>query len=169
MTDSDVSIRGPKTLGRSLLLLLVAVGMVGYGAADYAQSTSAVRESVETDATITELGVETRSNQAGTGSSIKHQPVVEFTYTYDGEQYTGDRLFAGSIPARYDTEAAARDAIRRYERGATTTAYVDPDDPETAFLRNKTSNRQFVFIGVGLVLAAFGGVSVVKNYRQRHA
>lgn len=168
MTDSGVSINGPKTLGRSLLLLLVAVGIVGYGAADYAQSTSAVRESVETEATITELDVETHSVKAGTGSNVKHQPVVEFTYTYDGEQYTGDRLFAGSVPPRYDTESAARDAIDRYERGETTTAYVDPDAPETAFLRNETSNRQFVFIGVGLVLTAFGGVSVVKNYRQRH-
>jgi hypothetical protein len=166
MGDDGLSINGPKTLGQSLLLLLVAVGLAGYGAVDYVQSTNAVRDSVETEATITEVGVETESSTAGTGSDIEYEPVVEFTYIYEGETYTGDELFPGSVPTRYDSESAARNVIAEYEPGTTTTAYVDPDDPETAFLENRTSNRQLLFIGVGLILALFGGFSAVKNYRR---
>jgi hypothetical protein len=166
MGDDGLSINGPKTLGQSLLLLLVAVGLAGYGAVDYVQSTNAVRDSVETEATITEVGVETESSTAGTGSDIEYEPVVEFTYIYEGETYTGDELFPGSVPTRYDSESAARNAIAEYEPGTTTTAYVDPDNPETAFLENRTSNRQLLFIGVGLILALFGGFSAVKNYRR---
>ncbi|MFC6942566.1 DUF3592 domain-containing protein [Salinirubellus sp. GCM10025818] len=166
MGDDGLSINGPKTLGQSLLLLLVAVGLAGYGAVDYVQSTNAVRDSVETEATITEVGVETESSTAGTGSDIEYEPVVEFTYIYEGETYTGDELFPGSVPTRYDSESAARNAIAEYEPETKTTAYVDPDDPETAFLENRTSNRQLLFIGVGLILALFGGFSAVKNYRR---
>jgi hypothetical protein len=168
MSDDGLSTNGPKTVGQSLLLLLVAVGLAGYGAVDYVQSTNAVRDSVETEATITEVDVETESSGTGTGSNVEYEPVVLFTYTFDGETYTGDDLFPGSVPTRYDTESAARDAIAEYEPGTTTTAYVDPDDPETAFLENRTSNRQLLFIGIGLILALFGGFFVVKNYRREY-
>lgn len=166
MSDDGLSINGPKTVGQSLLLVLLAVGLVSYGAIDYVQSTNAVRDSVETEATITEVGVETESSRTGTGSNVEYEPVVAFTYTYDGERYTGNDLFPGSAPVRYDTESAARNAIAEYEPETTTTAYVDPDDPETAFLENRTSNRQLVFIGVGLILSLFGGFFMVKNYRR---
>jgi hypothetical protein len=137
--------------------------LVGYGAVDYVQSTSAVRDSVEAEATVTEAGVETRSVSTGTGSEIKYQPVVTFTDTYEG-----DDLFAGSAPARYETESAARNAISGYEPGTKTTVYVDPDDPEPAFLRSQPSGRQFVFIVFGSILALFGGLFVVRRYREEH-
>jgi hypothetical protein len=121
---------------------------------------------VETEATITEVGVETESTRAISGSNVKYEPEVKFTYTYRGETYTGDDLFPGSTPTRYETESAARNAIAEYEPGMTATAYVDPDDPETAFLKNRTSNRQLLYIGIGLILALAGGTFVVKNYRQ---
>jgi hypothetical protein len=49
----------------------------------------------------------------------------------------------------------------------TTTAYVDPDDPDTAFLKNRTSNQHFLLVGIGVVMALFGAFFVVKNYRER--
>jgi hypothetical protein len=169
MSDDGLSMNGPKTVGQSLLLVFLAVGLVGYGALDYVQSTNAVRESVETEATITEVGVETGSSRTGTGSNVEYEPVVVFTYTFDGESYTGDDLFPGTAPVRYETKSAARNAIAEYEPETTTTAYVDPDDPETAFLENRTSNRQFVFVGIGLLLSLFGGFFLVKNYRRERA
>ena len=168
MSGDGLSINGPKSVGKSLLLLLLALGLAGYGAVDYVQSTSAVENSVETKATITEVSIETKSVRTNTGSDVKYQPVVTFSYTYEGETYAGDNLFAGSAPARYDTESAAQDVIADYEPGMTTTAYVDPDDPETAFLKKQTPNRQLVFVGVGLVLALFGGFITVRNYRREH-
>jgi len=168
MSDDGLSINGPKSVGQSLLLLLLALGLVGYGAVDYVQSTAVVRDSVETEATITEVGVETESSTTGTGSNVRYEPVVTFTYTYDGETYTGDDVFPGAVPTRFETESAARNAIAEYESGTTATTYVDPDDPETAFLKNRTSNRQLSFVGIGLILALFGGFFTVRNYRREH-
>jgi hypothetical protein len=166
MPDDGLSINGPKTVTQSLLLLLLSVGLVSYGAVDYVQSTNAVRDSVETEATVTEVGVETVSSRTESGGNVEYEPVVEFTYMYEGETYTGDNVFPGSVPARYETESAARDAIAAYEPGTTTTAYVSPDNPQTAFLKNRTSNRQFLFIGVGSILTLFGGFFLLKNYRR---
>jgi hypothetical protein len=92
---------------------------------------------------------------------------VSFTYTFDGQQYEGDDLFAGSVPPSYETEQAARDVVSEYESGMTTTAYVDPDNPDTAFLKNRTSNRHFLLVGIGVLMALLGGFFVVKNHRER--
>lgn len=71
------------------------------------------------------------------------------------------------MPPSYETERAARDVVSEYESGMTTTAYVDPDDPDTAFLKNRTSNQHFLLVGIGVVMALFGAFFVVKNYRER--
>jgi hypothetical protein len=164
MSESGLSISGPDTLGRSLLLFLLAVGIASYGAVDYVQSTDAVRDAVKTDATITDVDVQSESVGSGTSKSVEYQPRVSFTYSFDGQQYEGDDLFAGSVPPSYETEQAARDVVSEYESGMATTAYVDPD---TAFLKNRTSNRHFLLVGTGMVMALFGGFFVVKNYRER--
>ncbi|WP_225307852.1 MULTISPECIES: DUF3592 domain-containing protein [unclassified Haloarcula] len=169
MSDDGLSVNGPNTVGQSLLLLIAAIGLVSFGAVDYVQSTNAVSESVKVEATITEVGVETKGSSTGSGATVKHEPVVEFTYTYAGETYTGDKVFPGATPPRYDTEAAAQDVIAEYESETETTAYVNPDAPDQAFLKNHVSNRQYIFIGVGSVLALLGGFFTVKNYRRDRA
>lgn len=166
MSDDRLSINGPKTVKQSLLFLLISVGVMGYGAVDYVQSTNAVRDSVETEATITEVSVETVYSGTGSRSTVKFEPVVAFTYSYQGETYTGDDLFPGSVVPRYGTESAARDVIAAYEPETTTTVHVDPDNPETAFLKNRTSNRQLTFAGIGLVLTLVSALSMVRNYRR---
>jgi|APHM01.1.fsa_nt_gi Protein of unknown function (DUF3592). len=166
MSDDGLSIDGPKTVKQSLLVLLVSVGVMGYGAVDYVQSTNAVRDSVETEAMITEVSVETVSSGTGSSRTVNFEPVVVFTYSYQGETYTGDDVFPGSVVPNYGTESAARDVIAAYEPETTATVYVDPDNPETAFLKNQTSNRQFVFAGIGLVLTLLSALSAVRNYRR---
>lgn len=167
MTDDGFSIDGPDTLGRSLLILVLAVGVVGYGAYDYAESTSAVRDSVEVDATITETDIETTAASGSASRDVEHRPTVAFTYSYEDRTYTGTSIFPGSGAPSYDTESAARDVIAGYEPNATATAYVDPANPEQAFLKNRVSNRPVLIAGIGLVMVLLGGLSAVKNYRER--
>jgi hypothetical protein len=169
MSDDGLSVNGPKTVGQSLLVLLAGLAFLGFGAVDYVQATNAVGDSVEVEATITEVGVETVSNPAGSGATVKHEPTVAFTYTYDGGTYTSDDVFPGETPPRYEQESAARDVIEPYEPEMTTTAYVDPETPGQAFLENRTTGRQFVFMAVGAVGALFGGFFSVRNYRRDRA
>lgn len=165
MADDGLSVNGPETLGGSVLLVVLALGLVGYGAYDYVEQSDAVRDAVAVEATVVEAGVETTSTPGS--SDVEFRPTVRYRYTYDGTAYTGTDLFPGSVPPTYDTESAARDVLAGYEAGAAATAYVDPAAPGDAFLENRTSNTPLLLAGIGAVLALLGGASAVRNYRRR--
>ena len=160
--DSGVNITGPDSLKGALLYVLVGIAIISYGGYDYVQQTEAVRESVEVDATITELDVETDS---GTSSNpgANFDPVVEFEYTYNGNSYTGTKIYPADIEQNYETQSGAESAIEGYEQGTQTTAYVSPDQPGDAFLKNQTSNAPVIAIVLGGVFTLFATVSAVRN------
>ena len=160
--DSSSSVNGPDTLGGAVLYILVGVAIAGYGGYDYVQQTEAVRNSTEVDATVTHLNIETDS---GTSSNpdVDYEPTVEFEYTYDGTRYTGTKLYPANIERNYGTRSAAESAIEDYEQGSQTTAYVSPDEPGDAFLKNKTSNAPIIAIGLGGLFTLFAAFSALKK------
>lgn len=160
--NSGLSVNGPDSLGGALLYIVIGLAIVGYGGFDYVQQTEAVRDSVEVDATITELSIETDS---GTSSSpgTNYEPTVEFEYTYNGTDYTGNKIYPANIEQNYDTQSGAESAIEGYEQGEETTAYVSPDQPDDAFLKNKTSNAPIIALVLGGLFTLFATASAVKN------
>ncbi|MFC6875449.1 DUF3592 domain-containing protein [Halobellus marinus] len=164
--DSGISIDGPDTLRGALLLLVLGLGVTGYGAYDYVQQSDAIRSAVEVDATITDVGVETTSAPAG-NAQVKYEPRVEFTYEYQGESYTGTNVFPATIAPEYEQRSNAESVIDEYEDGMTVTAYVDPADPNDAFLQNKTSNTPLLAAGIGAVISLLGAVSALEKYRNK--
>ena len=166
MSDSSgLSINGPETLRGSIAFLLVALCITGYGAFDYVQQTESVRDSVEIEATITDVGVESVSGSSSS-TSVSYEPRVRFTYEYRGESHTGTNLFPADIPPNYDTRSAAQAAVQEYETGQEITAYVDPDDPGNAFLKNETSSAPLIAVGIGVVLTLLGSAATLKQYRS---
>lgn len=160
--DSSFSVNGPDSLGGALLYIVVGIAIASYGGYDYVQQTEAVRNSVEVNATITELSIETDS---GTSSNpgVEYEPSVAFAYTYDGTKYTGTKLYPANIEQSYETRSAAESAIEPYEQGGQTTAYVSPDEPGDAFLKNKTSNAPVLAIGVGGLFTFLATIFAVKK------
>jgi hypothetical protein len=160
--DSGVNIKGPDSLKGALLYILIGIAIASYGGYDYVQQTEAVRESVEVDATITELDIEADS---GTSSNpgADFDPVVEFEYTYNGNEYTGTKIYPADLEQNYETQSGAESAIEEFEEGAQTTAYVSPDQPGDAFLKNQTSNAPIIAIVLGGVFTLFSTVSAVRK------
>ena len=160
--NSGVNIKGPDSLKGALLYILIGIAIISYGGYDYVQQTEAVQESVEVDATVTELDIETDS---GTSSNpgANFDPVVEFEYTYNGTKYTGTKIYPADIGQNYETQSEAESAIEEYEQGTQTTAYVSPDQPGDAFLKNQTSNAPIIAIVLGGVFTLFATVSAVKK------
>lgn len=160
--DSGLSVSGPDSVGGALLYIIIGVAVLSYGGYDYVQQTEAVRDSVEVDATITELSIETDS---GTSSSPgrNYEPIVAFDYTYNGTEYTGTKIYPAEIEQNYDTRSEARSVIEPYEQGTQTTAYVSPDEPGDAFLKNKTSTAPLIALVLGGVFTLFAAVSAVRN------
>ncbi|MFC7097696.1 DUF3592 domain-containing protein [Halobaculum marinum] len=162
--DSSLSVDGPSTLGGALVMLVVGLAVTGFGAYDYTQQSDAVADAVDVDAVVVETGVEATS----TGSAgADYRPTVEFTYEYDGESYTSTNVFPSTTSPTYDTESAARDVLADYESGDSVSAHVDPADPDSAFLLDRTSNAPLLFAGIGLLFVAVGGVSAARRVRRR--
>lgn len=160
MADDGLSINGPQSYRAAAIMLVVGLGVTGYGAYDYVQQSQAVSDAVEVDAEVVSTGVESVSVSSSSGAEYK--PTTEFTYEYEGTSYTSTNVFPAEVSQTYDTESAARDVVSEYEQSATVTAYVDPADPDGAFLKNSTSNSPLIFVGIGVVFAAVGGRSLLK-------
>jgi len=160
--DSGSSINGPDSLAGALLYVAIGLAIASYGGYDYVQQTEAVRDSVQVNATITQLSIETGS---GTSSNpgTEYEPIVEFAYTYNGTQYTGTKLYPATIEQDYETRSGAESAIEGYEQGGQTTAYVEPNEPSDAFLKNKTSNAPLIAIGIGGIFTLASAASAVRK------
>lgn len=160
MADGGLSVSGPQSYRAAVIMLVVGLGVSGFGAYDYVQQSQAVSDSVEVNAELVSTGVEAVSVSSSPGADYK--PTVEFTYDYEGTSYTSTNVFPAAVSRTYDTESAARDVIADYEQGTTVTAYVDPADPDGAFLQNSTSNSPLLFVGIGLLLTIVGGRSLLR-------
>jgi hypothetical protein len=164
--SSGFSIDGPDTLRGALILLIVGLGITGYGAYDYVQQSDATRNAVEVDATITEVDVVTESSVGGAaGGELSYEPRVEFTYKYQGTTHTGTNVFPADIAPEYDQRSNAESVIDEYEEGESVTAYVDSTDPDHAFLKNRPSNQPLIAAGIGAMISVLGAVSILKQYR----
>ena len=164
MADSSgLSIDGPSTTRGALVLLVVGLAAAGFGGYDYLQQSDAVDDAVAVDAEIVETGVKTVSG--GRRSGVEYRPTVRFTYTYDGTSYTSTNVFPSTTSPSYDTESAARDVLDGAGTGDAVTAYVDPADPDGAFLLNQTSAAPLLFVLVGGLFVVAGGRTVVQNTR----
>ena len=143
-----------------IVFLVVSVAVAGYGGYDYLQQSEAVRNAAEVDATVVETGVDTESGRRG---SVDYRPVATFEYSYDGETYTGNAVFPGSVTPTYDTESAARAVVAEYEAGDTVTAYVDPSAPGDAFLKNKQTDTPVKLVAIGLFGVLLTAVRYVRS------
>ncbi|MBB6645994.1 DUF3592 domain-containing protein [Halobellus ruber] len=168
MTDSsDLDIDGPDTLRGAMILLVLGLGVTGYGAYDYVQQSDAIRNAVEVDGTITEVGVDTQSSVSGqSGGDVRYEPRVKFTYEHQGTTYTGTHVYPADISPEYDQRSKAESVVAEYEEGASVTIYVDSTDPSHAFLENKTSNQPLMIAGIGAIVSVFGAASTLKKYRN---
>ena len=159
---SDDDTTGPDSVAGAVLYVVIGLAIVSYGGYDYIQQTEAVRDSVQVDATVTERGIKTdRGTTSNPGT--EYEPAVKFEYTYNGAQYTGTKVYPAEIEQNYETRSAAEAAIESYEQGGETTAYVEPDEPGDAFLKNKTSNAPIIAIAIGGIFALLSTVSAVRK------
>ncbi len=167
MLDSTSITIGGKELDPvrgGLLITVIGLCIAGFGIYDYFQQAEAIENSVEVDATIVEVGVESVSSSGTSGT--KHKPDVTFEYNYQGESHTASNVFPATIGKNYDTKSQARSVLEGYEKGKTVTAYTNPDSPGDAFLKNKQSSAPLMTIGIGGVFVLIGGVSVFRGFTR---
>jgi len=149
----------------SAILLVVGLTLVGYGAVGYVQASTALSDTVEVDAQITETNIEEVTAFRG---DTMYAPAATFEYRYQGATYTSDHVFPAGTTERYRSRETAESLLAEFPAGETVTAYVSPGEPGEAFLRDArsdTSGRFFVFGGF---IALVGGLRLAQAwiYRQ---
>lgn len=158
VTRMELSIRGtPVTItAATVVLLLVGLGIAGYGGYDYLQQREAVDDAVSVESTVVDTEID---RSAGRG--LHYRVTVNHTYRYNGTGYTSEQVFPGSIAPSYNVREDAEDVIDPYEPNETVTAYVDPDSPGRAFLERRATLAPLLFVGIGslvLVLVTLDAV-----------
>lgn len=91
---------------------------------------------------------------SGSKKSITYAPVFE--YTYHGTTY------------HYISPISSRPPD--YRRGETASLMIDPNDPNIAYVNDKTATM-FILIclGFGVLFAVFGGVGIIRTLRAPSA
>jgi hypothetical protein len=143
----------PILVGLAVGILFVAIGVIflvvsivnrkkasasqNWPAAQGQVTYSSVREEVNTD----ENGV-----------SYSYIPVVQYTYTVMGQQFTGNRI---SFGAQNNARKAAEEVATRYSPGSAVTVHYNPDKPQEATLETKAGGST-LFLIVGIIFAVIG-------------
>lgn len=104
---------------------------------------------------------------AGDTTGDRFLPRVTYSYTVDGQTYTGTQIdLRGDV--FYGNEDAAALQLRGYTPGTAVTVYVNPADPARAVLTREVIPAVWWFTGIGaaLVLSSVGlGVGYVGRRR----
>ncbi|EMA09855.1 Protein of unknown function [Haloarcula vallismortis] len=137
---------------KSALLLLLAVGLLGFGGYDYVQQSQAVDNAVAVQATITDARVDRMEG----GRGVDYEPEIRYTYQYRGETYTSEQVFPSTGVRTYSDRSRAESVVESYQPGATTRAYVSPADPNDAFLIRERTPWPLRAIAIGGFLSVIG-------------
>ncbi|OIB56503.1 DUF3592 domain-containing protein [Natrialba sp. SSL1] len=149
-------------LRKALLLLLVGAGVIWLGYSDYTTQEERLENAVEVDAEIVETDVDRRSSSSGSSGST-YYPVVEFEYTYEESTYTSSNLHASDSRSGHSSRSAAQSIVAEYPEGEQVTAYLDPSEPEAAFLETEQSNAPVLWMVLGAFFGLVGVGMVVKG------
>ena len=155
------------SVGRVVVFLAIAIGglaMAGSGGNMILNEQSDVQQAVTVEGTVkstnvTKMGDSVLSAMGGSVSSANNpttsgwKPVIRYTYTYDGEEYTSDSVYPGPEKT-FKFEENARSVATRVSPGQTVTVYVNQKNPSRAFLINETGGNLFplFLIGIGAVV-----------------
>lgn len=146
---------GPLQIG---VLVLVSLGLVGYGGYSLMDQNRALSNAVEVNATVDSTGVAEDSQRRG---GVEFRPQVSYSYSFEGENFSSSNVYPSTLSKSFESREEAEAVLDGYSEGSEVTAYVRPGSPGKAFLVDERSNKPFLFIAIGVVMASFGAYSMV--------
>ena len=151
-----------------IIIILIAcsfgVMMLWVGFTQHARQRRLLREAMPVEAVILESGV-SGSKSADTDprllrstSTSSYTPLIRFKYRVQGIAYESAMLYPTIIERGYPSADAAQAEVRGFPAGATVQAFVDPAQPDKAFLKRHEGAGPVVFVIVGLLVPVLGAV-----------
>ena len=119
-----------------------------------------IQRAVEVQAEVLAVGIEDYTTGSGSNRERHWRPVVRYRYEHAGRVLESDRV---TPLGKGGSHQWAQELAARFEAGAETSVWIDPDDPERAFLVEVRSTKTLVGIFVGLIIAFATGVGLLRQ------
>ena len=103
----------------------------------------------------------TRSSDDDGTTSTRYAPLVIYTYSLVGQQYTSDKVTFGA-KWRYGSRSKA-ESKSNYQTGQRINVYYNPEKPEQAVLEPGAMRGAWGSLILGIVFFIFGGVILYNN------
>ena len=155
-----MEVRTPEGSLQIAILALVSLGLVGYGGYSFVDQSRALSSAVEVNATVDSTGVVEDSQRRG---GVEYRPQVSYSYSFEGENFSSSNVYPSTLSKSFGTREEAETVLDDYSEGSEVTAYVRPGSPDKAFLVDERSNKPFLFIGIGALMASFAAYSFISG------
>jgi hypothetical protein len=105
--------------------------------------------------TITESTTVGSFQNCGRGRTWIEEPKVSYTYTVEGQEFTGHTIAIAEMDTA--SKQAALDKIAPYPVGQEVPVFYNPKSPDDAVLEKKASSGAFVMLGIiGAIFLTIG-------------
>jgi len=132
--------------------------MLGVGARQFYLQKQLLRRAQPIEVVITRSEVRSHTSAdtdprlLRSNSTTTHRPDIRFRYEIGGRSHESDLLHPNIIVSSYGSRESAEEVVRSYPVGARVPAFVDPRNPDKAFLKAEATAGPVVFMVIGLVL-----------------
>lgn len=126
------SIFGLKYTDRPALIFLLLLVVFAVGSVDVYDSHTSLLDSEERiEGEVTATGW---TDSCGGNSGCTYYVTLDYTYEYDGEEYTSGNIYAGSGTNRFNSRRVAERWASKYTAGDSISLYISPENPSNSFL-----------------------------------
>lgn len=149
---------GRLRLAFGVLLLVGGAALAGTGYTDYRAEQSNSPSVASVEGTVQSATVErlNRTDEETGGTVVDYHAVINYTYTYEGTEYTGNDLYRDQNEV-FSTQTDAVAAVSQYDNGTTVTVKVEEGEPENSYLIAKSEPPiPELKMGAGALLALVG-------------
>mgnify|MGYP000468816490 CR=1 FL=1 len=152
-----------------LLLLLFGIGLAAGAVMGPFGTYQDVQSHDTTQATITSADMESATERDDGETEVEYYPRIDYEYTVGGTTYTDTRIFhpsqvntePGELEGKeFDSQSDARNVVDRYQSGSSATVRYDPDDPETSYLEDPSTDLLISTGMMGLFGLLAGGAGI---------
>jgi|APHM01.1.fsa_nt_gi Protein of unknown function (DUF3592). len=146
----------------NIVIVLVGFGLIFLGYNTYTSQNQALENPVNVSATVTNTAIQEDNSRRG---GIDYQPVIEYEYSFEGQEYTSDNMYpGGQSPKDYNLQSNAEEMLDDYEEGTEINVSVPPGSPGEAFIKAKETNSPLFFIGIGVLFVIMGSYKILQRY-----
>lgn len=145
----------------TLVFVVAGIGLIWFGWTEYQNQQSDIQEAVEIEGTVESIEIDEENTENG----HNYEPIVSYTYNYEGQQYSSESLYPGP-DGSFNSRGGAEEVTSQYSTGQQTTVYVNEEDPSRAFLIDNPRTFRVFAIMIGGVVFILTGLAISPYKRK---